>query len=253
MRRRHEFFHRNGCRLSDHGLEAVDALETTPAEVAAIFARIRGGKEVSPGDAARFRSAMLHEFGLMDHEKGWVQQFHIGAQRNNNTRMFEALGPDTGFDSIGDAELARPLAALLDRLDRDGRLARTILYNLNPRDSAVMATMIGNFQDGSCPGKMQWGSAWWFLDQLGGMEEQINTLSLMGLLSCFVGMLTDSRSFLSYTRHEYFRRLLCRILGEDMARGRIPDDLEMAGELVRDVGYRNAARYFGFDVPDLPA
>jgi glucuronate isomerase len=231
----------------------LHALETTEAEAGAIFGRVRWGATLSAEEVAKFQSAMLHEFGLMDHAKGWVQQYHLGALRNNNTRLFEKLGPDTGFDSIGDSGVARPLSRLLDGLDRTNQLAKTILYNLNPCDNAVLATMIGNFQDGSSPGKMQWGSAWWFLDQLEGMTEQMETLSQMGLLSHFVGMLTDSRSFLSYTRHEYFRRLLCQILGQDMVRGRIPDDLDMMGALVQDVGYRNAAGYFGFTVPELPS
>ena len=188
----------------------------------------------------------------MNAEKGWMQQFHFGAMRNNNTRMFQALGPDTGFDSIGDGEVARPMARFFDRLDRDGRLAKTILYNLNPAHNEVVATMIGNFQDGVTPGKMQYGSGWWFLDQKDGMERQLNALSNQGLLSRFVGMLTDSRSFLSYTRHEYFRRILCNLLGAEMEQGLLPDEMEMIGAMVRDICYGNAARYFGFDLPPEP-
>ena len=182
---------------------------------------------------------------VWDAEKGWTQQFHIGPLRNNNTRLFRNLGPDIGCDSIGDAEMARPLARFLDRLDLKGKLARTILYNLNPRDNEVIATMLGNFQDGSVPGKLQMGSAWWFLDQLDGMTRQIEALSQLGLLSRFVGMVTDSRSFLSYARHEYFRRLLCNILGSDMARGLLPDDLELTGQMVGDICCHNARRYLG--------
>ena len=204
---------------------------------------------LSADEIAKFNSAMLHEFALMDHEKGWTQQFHIGAMRNNNTRMFQSLGPDTGFDSIGDFKVARPMAQFFDRLDRDNRLAKTILYNLNPADNEMVATMIGNFQDGVVPGKMQFGSGWWFLDQKDGMEKQLNALSNLGLLSRFVGMMTDSRSFLSYTRHEYFRRILCNLLGQEMKDGLLPNDMELIGSMVQDICYRNAARYFGFDLP----
>jgi glucuronate isomerase len=193
---------------------------------------------------------MLYELAVMDWEKGWVQQFHIGALRNTNTRMKRTLGPDSGFDSIGDFEVARPLARFLDRLDAEDKLARTILYNLNPRDNEVLASMIGNFQDGRIPGKIQYGPAWWFLDQADGMTKQIEALSNLGLLGRFVGMTTDSRSFLSYPRHEYFRRLLCNILGGEMACGLLPDDLELVGGLVRDVCYFNAKHYFRFGEPD---
>ena len=251
LRKRHDFFHANGCRLSDHGLETPSADEFTEKEIEATFAKARMAKPVSPAEIRQFESAMLYEFGLMDHEKGWTQQYHIGALRNNNSRMFARVGRDIGFDSIGDLEVARPLSRMLDRLDRTNQLARTIIYNLNPRDNAMMATMIGNFQDGSLPGKIQYGAAWWFLDQKDGMERQIEDLSQMGLLSRFVGMLTDSRSFLSYTRHEYFRRILCNLLGKDMADGCIPMDYELVGRMVRDISYNNAANYFGFNVPKL--
>jgi glucuronate isomerase len=251
LRKRHDFFHEMGCRLSDHGLETVYAVPYTAAETAAIFAKVRARQALGEDEVLKFKSAMLHEFGVMDHAKGWTQQFHLGALRNNNSRMFAAIGPDTGFDSIGDFEVGRPLSRLLDGLDREGRLAKTILYNLNPRDNELLATMLGNFQDGSVPGKIQFGSGWWFLDQKDGMERHIEALSQLGLLSRFVGMLTDSRSFLSYTRHEYFRRILCNILGRDMARGLIPDDVDMVGGMVRDIAYHNAARYFGFDLPPL--
>ncbi len=244
LRQRHDFFHDAGCRLSDHGLETVDAVEGTAQEAAGIFARVRRGNRPSPEEVARFRSAMLHEMALWDHERGWTQQFHIGALRNNCTRMFRQLGADAGFDSIADGPYARGLSRFLDRLDRTDRLAKTVLYNLNPAQNEVLGAMIGNFQDGSVPGKVQLGSGWWFLDQKDGMERQINCLSNLGLLSGFVGMLTDSRSFLAYTRHEYFRRILCNLLGAEMQLGLLPDDLELVGRLVRDVCYHNAERYF---------
>jgi glucuronate isomerase len=249
LRNRHDVFHGAGCRLSDHGLETVYAEDYTDAAVKKIFAKVRAGGKPTPKEVLQFKSAMLVEFGVMDHAKNWTQQFHLGALRNNNSRLFARLGPDTGFDSIGDFEIAKPLSRLLDRLDRNDQLARTILYNLNPRDNELLATMLGNFQDGSVPGKMQLGSGWWFLDQKDGMERQLEALSQLGLLSRFVGMLTDSRSFLSYTRHEYFRRILCGRLGRDMAKGLIPDDMALVGGMVKDICYRNAAGYFGFDLP----
>ncbi|MBN1419272.1 MAG: glucuronate isomerase [Planctomycetes bacterium] len=247
--KRHAFFHENGCRIADHGVETVLAEDYTEAEIARIFAKVRGGATPDAGEAARFRSAMLREFAVLNHARGWAQQIHYGVLRNNNARFFAKLGPDAGFDSIGDFPIGRALATFLDRLDRTDQLARTILYNINPRDNALIATMIGNFQDGSVPGKMQMGSAWWFLDQKDGMERQMEVLSQMGLLSRFVGMVTDSRSFLSYARHEYFRRILCNILGNDMEKGLIPYDFDLAGGMVRDISYRNAAAYFDFDVP----
>jgi len=246
IRKRHDYFHAMGCRLSDHGLETAYAEDYADSEIRAIFGRVRAGQAVSPADVLKFKSAMLHEFGLMDGEKNWTQQFHLGALRNTNTRMFAALGPDTGFDTMGDFEVARPMARMLDRMEQAGKLPKTILYNLNPRDTMLLATMIGNFQGGGVPGKMQYGSGWWFLDQLDGMRAQIDALSNAGLLSRFVGMLTDSRSFLSYPRHEYFRRLLCDILGREMEASLLPNDLEMIGQMVRDISYNNAAQYFGF-------
>jgi glucuronate isomerase len=246
LRKRHDFFHQNGCRLSDHGIESMYAEEYTDHDVRTAFDRLLAGKTLKQIEILQFKSAMLYEFALMDWEKGWTQQFHLGALRNTNSRMVRTLGPDTGYDSIGDFELARPLAKFLDRLDTGDRLAKTILYNLNPRDNELMASMIGNFQDGTIPGKVQYGAAWWFLDQMDGMKKQMEALSNMGLLSQFVGMVTDSRSFLSYPRHEYFRRLLCRILGEDMQRGLLPDDMDLVGKMVSDISYFNAKRYFGF-------
>jgi len=248
LRKRHSFFHDMGCRLSDHGLETIYAEDFTQKEVEAIFRKVRAGKQLNEDEIFKFKSAMLVEFGIMDHEKGWVQQYHLGALRNTSSRILEQVGPDAGCDSIGDFAIARPLAKLLDRLDYTDQLAKTIIYNLNPRDNEVLVTMCGNFQDGTTPGKMQFGTAWWFLDQKDGMERQIEALSQTGLLSRFVGMVTDSRSFLSYPRHDYFRRILCNMLGNDMTKGLIPNDLELASRLVRDVSYYNAANYFGFDI-----
>lgn len=246
--RRHEYFHQRECRLSDHGLETVYAEDYSAREIDNAFASLMKGTPLAPGDALKFKSAVLYELAVLDWKRGWVQQFHLGALRNNNTRMMRTLGPDTGFDSIGDFAMGRPLAKFLNRLDTGNKLAKTILYNLNPADNELFATMIGNFQDGSVAGKLQFGSAWWFLDQADGMTRQINALSNMGVLSQFIGMLTDSRSFLSYPRHEYFRRLLCNILGDEMTRGLIPDDVRLVGGMVRDICYENARRYFGFRV-----
>jgi glucuronate isomerase len=247
---RHGVFHELGCRASDHGLDTLYAADYTKSGVEGAFARARSGGSVGEADALAFKSALLYELALLDFERGWVQQFHLGAMRNNNSRLYRALGPDTGFDSIGDYELGRPVARFLDRLDDSARLAKTILYNSNPRDNEVLATLIGAFQDGSVAGKMQFGSGWWFLDQLNGMERQLDALSNMGLLSRFVGMLTDSRSFLSYSRHEYFRRLLCNILGHDVRRGLIPNDRELLGGLVTDLCFRNANSYLGLALPE---
>ncbi len=246
--KRHAVFHELGCRASDHGLEAMDAEPCDETTAARLFDRLRAGRALDAAEARGFRSALLHRLALLDHGRGWVQQFHLGAQRNNNTRRRRQLGPDTGFDSIGDFAQARPLARFLDRLDESEQLAKTILFNLNPADNELFATMIGNFQDGVTPGKIQWGAAWWFLDQLDGMEAQLRVLSNMGLLSRFVGMITDSRSFLSYSRHDYFRRLLCDLLGAEVRRGRLPDDRPALGALVRNVGFLNARDYFGFSL-----
>ncbi len=246
LRKRHDYFHAHGCRLSDHGLETLFCEEYSDAEVNAIVKKLRTGASMSPEESGKFKSALMVEFGIMDHEKGWVQQLHIGALRNNNTRMKEKLGPDTGFDSIGDFEVARPLARFLNRLDTNDKLPKTIIYNLNPRDNELIATMIGNFQDGTRAGKIQYGPAWWFLDQKDGMTKQIEALSNMGLLSQFVGMVTDSRSFLSYPRHEYFRRVLCNILGTEIGKGLIPADMKLIGAMVQDICYFNAKRFFQF-------
>lgn len=249
LRTRHDFFHAAGCRLSDHGLDTAYAEAYTEPELKAIFRKARLRRPFTPEEVLKFKSAMLYEFGIMDHAKGWTQQFHFGPIRNNSTRQFAALGPDSGFDSMGDFTLAKPLSRLLDRLDSTNQLAKTILYCINPKDGPMLAAMAGNFQDGSIPGKIQYGSGWWFLDQRDGMERQLEDLSQIGVLSRFVGMLTDSRSFLSYPRHEYFRRVLCNLLGSEMDRGLIPTDFKWVGSMVQDISYRNAATYFGFDVP----
>ena len=246
LRLRHDFFARQGGCLSDHGLEHLYAEDFTEPEIKAIFQKIRSGQELNLPERLKFKSAVLLEIAVWNWEKGWVQQFHLGALRNNNSRAASLLGPDTGWDSIGDFRQGPALVRFLDRLDAGQRLTKTILYNLNPADNELFATMAGNFNDGSMAGKIQWGSAWWFLDQKDGMEKQINALSNMGLLSRFVGMLTDSRSFLSYPRHEYFRRTLCNLFGQEMENGELPDQFEWIGEVLQDICYRNAERYFGF-------
>ncbi|MDR0692815.1 MAG: glucuronate isomerase [Prevotellaceae bacterium] len=247
LRNRHDFFAAAGCKLSDHGIEEFYADDYTRAEIDAIFNKVYGGATLSYEEVIRFKSAMLVEFAVMDWEKGWTQQFHYGAIRNNNTRLFNQLGPDAGFDSIGDFTVAKNLSKFLDRLDRMNKLSKTILYNLNPRDNELVATMVGNFQDGSVAGKMQFGSGWWFLDQKNGMTDQLNALSTLGLLSRFAGMLTDSRSFLSYPRHEYFRRILCNLLGNDVENGELPaGELPFIGKMVENICYRNAKHLFNF-------
>ncbi len=246
LKSRHDYFAEMGCRLSDHGLEMVYAEPYKESDVQRIFDHLNRRVDISPVDVLKFKSFMLVQFAEWDHEKGWTQQFHLGALRNNNIRRLRDLGPDTGWDSIGDFPQAASLSRFLGSLDDRDKLAKTILYNLNPADNEVMATMIGNFNDGSVRGKIQFGSGWWFLDQKDGMEKQINTLSNMGLLSAFVGMLTDSRSFVSYSRHEYFRRILCNIFGNDIENGELPNDVEWVGQIVQDICYRNAERYFGF-------
>lgn len=247
LRARHDFFASVGCKLSDHGIEEFYAEDYTQSEIDTIFLKVYSGKNLSKEEILKFKSAMLYQGAIMDWEKGWTQQFHYGAIRNNNTRLFNSLGADTGFDSIGDFTVAKAMSKFLNRLDMDNKLAKTILYNLNPRDNDLIATMIGNFQDGSVAGKIQFGSGWWFLDQKTGMEAQMNSLSNLGLLSRFVGMLTDSRSFLSYPRHEYFRRILCNLLGNDVEKGLLPEsELPFIGQLVENVSYYNAKSYFNF-------
>lgn len=247
LRNRHDFFSNVGCKLSDHGIEEFYAEDYTTAEIENIFNKVYGGKELTKEEIIKFKSAMLVEGAIMDWEKGWTQQFHYGAIRNNNTRLFNQLGPDTGFDSIGDFTIAKAMSKFFNRLDTNNQLAKTIIYNLNPRDNDLIATMIGNFQDGSVAGKIQFGSGWWFLDQKTGMEAQMNSLSNLGLLSRFVGMLTDSRSFLSYPRHEYFRRILCNLIGNDVEEGLLPaSELPFLGQLVENVSYYNAKNFFKF-------
>ncbi|MEP6845072.1 MAG: glucuronate isomerase [Panacibacter sp.] len=246
LKKRHDFFAINGCSLSDHGLEQIYAEDYTDAEVKNIFDKLRAGKSVDELERRKFKSYMLVTFAEWDHEKGWVQQYHLGALRNNNSRMLQQLGSDTGWDSIGDFKQAKALSKFLNRLDKSNRLAKTILYNLNPADNELMATMIGNFNDGSAAGKIQWGSAWWFLDQKDGMTKQMNALSNMSLLSRFVGMITDSRSFLSYPRHEYFRRILCNLFGAEMEQGELPNDIEWVGKVIQDICFHNAKNYFNW-------
>ena len=244
---RHDFFASMGSKLSDHGLENFYADDYTQAEVDAIFRKVLDGKTPDEKELGKFRSAMLYEFAVMDYASGWAQQFHVGAIRNNNTRMFKALGPDTGYYAIHDLNVAAAGHKMLDRLAREDKLTKTILYNLNPKDNEVLATMAYTFNDGTVPGKMQLGSGWWFLDQEDGMRKQMNALSALGLLSRFVGMLTDSRSFLSYPRHEYFRRILCNLLGEDIEAGKLPrSEMAQIHQMVKDIAYNNADRYFGF-------
>lgn len=247
LKNRHDFFHSAGCRLSDHGLEQFYETKWTETELKGIFNKVLSGKNPERLELEKFQSALLRQFAEWDFEKKWVQQYHLGAMRNNNSRMLTTLGPDTGWDSIGDFRQARALSLFLDSLDKNNRLTRTILYNNNPSDNEVMATMIGNFNEGSFPGKVQWGSAWWFLDQKDGMKKQLNTLSNMSLISRFVGMITDSRSFLSYPRHEYFRRILCGVFGEEIETGLMPDDVEWTGKLVQDICYYNARNYFNWN------
>jgi glucuronate isomerase len=244
--KRHEYFHSAGCRLSDHGVAYVPEADASEAELDAVFRKVMAGKHVWQDESDAFLSAFLYEAGKMNHARGWAQQFHVGVFRNTNSRLFRSVGPDAGFDSIGDYRQGPGLVRLLDRLDSADQLAKSILYNINPADNALMATLIGNYQDGSFPGKMQWGSGWWFLDQKDGMEQQMNTLSVLGLLSRFVGMLTDSRSFLSYPRHEYFRRILCNLIGNDVENGELPADMELLGNMVENICCNNAAEYFGF-------
>lgn len=247
LRRRHDFFARMGCRLSDHGLDTFYAQECPREEADRIFRRTLEGKIPSAEETAKFKSAILFDLAAMDCESGWTQQFHIGPIRNNNRRMFEKLGPDTGFDAIDDKPVAAAGHKFFSSLAYEDRLAKTILYNLNPKDSEVFATMAYTFNDGSIPGKMQYGAAWWFLDQEDGIRRQLDTLSSLGLLSRFVGMLTDSRSFLSYPRHEYFRRILCDVLGSDLSTGRLPQsELGFIRNMVEDICYGNAKRYFNF-------
>ena len=249
LSRRHDYFHAHGCRLSDHGLTQCYSDFCSTKTASAIFARARQGRAASPKEQAQFASFMMLFFGRLDADKGWTKQLHLGALRNNNTRLLRQLGPDTGFDSIGDFPQAASLAAYLDKLDAENSLPKTIIYNLNPADNYVFATMLGNFQDGSVPGKIQLGSGWWFLDQKEGMEWQMNALSNLGLLSRFLGMVTDSRSFMSYPRHEYFRRTLCNLIGQDVEAGLLPDSDSLLGPLIRNICCANAQTYLGLAEP----
>ena len=247
LQQRHDFFASQGCRLSDHGINEFYAEEFTESEIKQIFQKVMSGKQATTEEVDKFRSALLLEFARQDARAGWTQQFHYGPMRNNNTRMFKQLGPDTGYDSIGTFNTAQSMSRFLDKLDSEGLLAKTILYCINPADNEMIATMIGNFQEGPTPGKIQFGSGWWFNDQLDGMERQMNALSVLGLLSRFVGMLTDSRSFLSYPRHEYFRRQLCTMIGQDVEDGKLPaEEMPFIEQMVRDISYYNAKRYFNF-------
>ncbi|MGB0369748.1 MAG: glucuronate isomerase [Opitutales bacterium] len=244
LKNRHDFFHSVGARLSDHGLERAFFAEASDAELAAIFDKARSGTAATAEEKEAFAFSIMRAVGEWNHERDWTMQLHLGAMRNNNTRLFKKLGADIGCDSIGDFPQGVKLSRFLDSLDSVGRLPKTVLYNLNDNNNYQFATMIGNFQDGSVPGKIQFGSGWWFLDQKDGMIAQMNALSQLGLLSRFVGMLTDSRSFLSYPRHEYFRRILCNLLGEDMVNGEVPNDFELIGDMVKRISYQNAADYF---------
>lgn len=246
LKERIDFFHELGCRLSDHGLSHLYVDVPNPHGLDGVMADRRAGKAITEADQRRFAMTLLHELAHRYHELGWTMQLHLGPIRNNNSRLMKMVGADVGCDSIGDYPQAEGLSAFLNRLDAAESLPKTILYNNNPADNAVFATMAGNFNDGTMAGKVQWGSAWWFLDQKNGMEQQIDMLSDMGLLSRFVGMLTDSRSFLSFPRHEYFRRILCNQLGSDVHQGLLPNDVELLGEMVSDICYHNARRYFSF-------
>ena len=251
LKKRHDFFHTNGCRLSDQGMNQCYAEFCSDKVAEGVFEKARRDGSISSEEQLQFASNMMLFFGRLDAEKGWTKQLHLGALRNTNTRLLRTIGPDTGFDSMGDFPQANALAAYLDRLDEDNALPKTIIYNNNPADNYVFACMIGNFQDGTIPGKVQFGSGWWFLDQKEGMEMQLNALSNLGLLSRFVGMVTDSRSFMSYPRHEYFRRVLCNLIGRDVENGEIPEDDALLGPMIRNICYANARNYFAF--PDRPA
>ena len=247
LQKRHDFFEKMGCRLSDHGMDTFHAADYTATEINRIFKNALAGKKPTPKEFDKFQSALLFDFGVMDAKSGWTQQFHVGPIRNNNTKMFKKLGPDTGFDAINDLPMAEAGHKFLDRLAKNDALAKTILYCLNPKDNEVLTVMAYTFNDGTVPGKMQFGSGWWFLDQEDGMRKQINALSALGLLSRFVGMLTDSRSFLSYPRHDYFRRILCDVLGKDIEDGKLPrSEMPFIHKMVSDISYNNANTYFGF-------
>ena len=247
LKKRHDYFAENGCKLSDHGLENFYSADYKEIEIELIFKKVLLGIAPNPKELEKFRSAFLHDQAVMDAEAGWAQQFHIGAIRNNNTKMFAEVGADTGYDAIHDLDIATAGHRFFDRLTREDKLAKTILYCLNPKDNAVMMTMAYTFNDGTVPGKMQFGSGWWFLDQEVGMRRQMDSLSNLGLISRFVGMLTDSRSFISYPRHEYFRRILCDVFGKDVEQGKLPaSEMDFIGRMIEDICYNNAKNYFNF-------
>ena len=246
LQQRHDYFHEMGCRLSDHGLETFYAEKFSKKEIENIFRKALENEVLTEAEILKYKSALLFKLAVMNSEKGWVQQFHVGALRNNNSLMHETIGADAGYDSIGDWSYAQSMQTFFDRLNSKASLAKTIVYNLNPKDSEMVAAMLGNFHEEGVPGKMQYGAAWWFLDQKDGIEKQLNVLSNFGLLSRFVGMVTDSRSFLSYPRHEYFRRILCNLIAVDVVNGELPEDYELLNKLVRDVCYNNAKGYFNF-------
>lgn len=248
LQQRHDAFHELGCRASDHGTDQPYDATFSDAEVDAIFKKVMTGNEPTEEQVRMFKSAFLYYCGIMDNEKGWVFQLHIGALRNNNSRMMRELGRDTGFDSMGDYDIAQALAGMLDRLDSEDQLPKTVIYNSNPRDNELFSTMIGNFQDGSVAGKLQHGPPWWFLDQKKGIEDHIESLSNMGILSEFIGMTTDSRSFLSYPRHDYYRRTLCNVLGDDIEKGLIPADFDLVGNMVGNISFHNSKNFFGFEI-----
>jgi glucuronate isomerase len=251
LEKRHDYFHAQNCRLSDHGLNRCFADFCSGKVAAGIFDKARKCKQVSPLEHSQFATFMMVFFGQLDAKRGWTKQLHLGAMRNNNTRRLAQIGPDTGFDSIGDFPQAQALAAYLNKLDSDNQLPKTIIYNLNPADNYTFAAMTGNFQDGIIPGKIQYGASWWFLDQKEGMEWQLNALSNLGLLTRFIGMITDSRSFMSYPRHEYFRRLLCNLIGRDVVKGLLPDDDTLIGPMIKNICYTNVKNYLAF--PDVDA
>jgi len=246
LENRVEYFNQHGCRLSDYGLEQLYAANSSSRTMDQLFKSVKDGKQLTVSEAQDFIGSAMLELSKMYHKHGWTQQFHLGAIRNNNKRLLEKLGPDTGFDSIGDFSHAQAISNFLNELDSTNQLAKTIIYNLNPSDNEMIATMVGNFNDGTIKGKVQYGAAWWFLDQKDGMEKQLNTLSSLGVLSTFVGMLTDSRSFLSFPRHEYFRRILCNLIGNDVVKGELPADEKLLGTIVSDICYHNAKNYFEF-------
>ncbi len=247
LQKRHDFFNEVGCRISDHGIEEFFAEDYSESEIEAIFSKVRAGNQLEALELRKFKSFMLFEGAKMDHATDWAQQFHYGVLRDNNSRMFAKLGPDTGYDSIGNfPDVARNMVNFFDKLATDNKLAKTIIYNINPSDNEIIATMIGNFNEGPTAGKIQFGSGWWFLDQKDGMTRQMNSLSALGLISKFVGMLTDSRSFLSFPRHDYFRRIMCNLFGQDIVNGELPADYDLIGGIVQDISYNNADKYFKF-------